>query len=455
MKLARKLLLFFLLKSSLYPIAAQNFEDCKKALSDKGIFLGKELVFFWEGDFSNPEEYKWVYSDEFSIYIDRFKQALQYQDITLVIVPLPPKPVVLHSYLDLADNYQSNYYYQGNEKAYNQFVEYFNQKGILAANVLIPIREFDWLEFGETPYYKNDIHWHPQSAKLVAQSIGKLIKQLPKYEILPKVEYQVLFKGVVKNRLLPSTEKIEKICGTPPPIEQSNMYEIASKEDLLSHHLFKEKEIYVWEVGTSYSSSIYSFNRFLSEALQLEVSSIHFGSGGLFGALEEFFITAYKKMSPKFLIWEFRFKSFADHNIESFTIRMRQIIPSVYGSCNSDNNIIMHNQVKLEEITNKITFNDRPFATVLQNINNLPIQGPNYYLNLNFSNHSIRDFNVLVKYQNGKIDNSLISRSRRMRSTGEFFLEISQNIKSNVEEVFLNLPEGAESTLEAYICKIP
>ena len=436
------LVLFTFLLSTFSSSLSQDFSHCREVLFDNGIILGKENVFFLKNSFPKIE-YAWDDS-EFLVYIKRFAQVLKQQGTNLVIVPIPPKPVVLSAYLDLVDQHKPQYDYEVSKQAYYSFVEQLNQQGILTVDVLTPIQEFDWSKSEVLPNYKNDHHWTQEAARLSAGAVAEVIQKLLPYINLPKIQVNLTFEETSRTRVIPLAEQVHKICGVQPSLENLRNYQITFEKSQVNS-LFGESGINFVEVGSSYSNPIHGFTAFLSEVLKSEVLNLYTAGGRTFGALEEYFIyESYKNDKPKFLIWEFPFIYFAQMDSNKLISRLRQIIPSAHGSCDG-NNSFANSTINLSEAIP---------ITIFENIDKFSIKGNGYYLNLFFSDLSIKRFNVAIKYRDGQLDNLSIKRSDRVKNNGKFFLEFLDDVESNVQGISLIFPENPSGNLEVYICKI-
>ena len=344
------LLLSICLLSTFSGGISQDFSHCRETLLNNGIVLGKENIFFLKASF--PEiNYAWE-DNKFFTYIKRLVLTLKQQSTDLVIVPVPPRPVVLNAYLDLLNQQEIQYDYKINEQAYFNFVEQLNKHGVFAVDVLTPLQKFDLSISESLPNLKNENHWSQEGARLSAKAVAELVQQIPLYDSLPKTRVNLAF-GENSSETRFVAEKIFKLCGTKPSPDSLKAYEVAfeKSEDDREDLLFGEDKIYVVLVGTSYSHPILAFNAFLSESLKLEVLTLPISGGGIFEALEEYFIhNGYQDNKPKFLIWEFPFIYMARITTDQFVNYLRQIIPSIYGPCDEGYSVI-NNTVDLEEFS--------------------------------------------------------------------------------------------------------
>lgn len=81
------------------------------------------------------------------------------------------------------------------------------------------------------------------------------------------------------------------------------------------------------------------------------------------------------------------------------------------------------------------------------------IQGHKFYLELEATDVSLVNFNVLFEYQNGEVERVLMRRDERIRNPGSYFLELSDVFTSALKEVRLELPMSKVGVVKARLCQ--
>ena len=191
-------------------------------------------------------------------------------------------------------------------------------------------------------------------------------------------------------------------------------------------------------VGSSYSAEPkYNFEGFLKEALSSNILNVALSGGGYNASLEAYFLSeAYNKEKPKFLIWEF-----AASMTPWDQTPLREIIPSVYGDCTSSNAIM----------ENKTTLQDGP-TSILKNTNASVDTGKDF-VSIKFADKTLLNFDLNLKFDDGKQETLKITRSERISNQGQFFLKLSEEFTGNLQEVTVIPSKKSKGAVAAKICR--
>jgi alginate biosynthesis protein AlgX len=291
------------------------------------------------------------------------------------------------------------------------------------------------LPAGESYFFKRDHHWTPAGARAAARALADLIKAQTAYAELEKMEFITSVVGEAAYTGGWGAE-VEAHCSTELPSEKMIVYETEATTQIGLFDELPPAEVVL--VGTSFSQPArepgFNFEGFLKEHLSLDVLNMAVPGGGMFASIYSYFPShEFQEHKPRFLIWELSVQSskvFFDEGV------YRQIIASLYGSC----------QGLLEESAEL-----QPRLELLANDDNLNIQGDDYYILLEFSDITLVNFEVTLLAHNGKSESLMIERSTRVINNGRFALELSN--KGQYKQTILSLPENAQGIVHARLCR--
>jgi alginate biosynthesis protein AlgX len=411
---------------------------CEEVKTDPEMWVlqGKEGWFFSVPDLSIPGSL-----DPAKSYLSRFAKTLEEHGTQLIIVMPPRRGMVYDMYFNPTDDRFRQYSTEAARNAYEQALMVIQEAGIAAPDILALMLE---RRQQEQLYFKTDHHWTFAGARLAASAVAQIIKNSEGYKILEKTPYKNLEQSTDVPFEGGWSRQIENVCRTAISTELTSKFSTEGLEDSAS--LFGDvtwPEVVL--VGTSYSKAErepgYNFDGFLKEALGLDVLNEAVTAGGPFTAIQNYLQSdGYLQHPPKYLIWEFLTPN--EGSSMASPVYYRQIIPSISGVCD-DSEIIEISEGNLTGLrTNLLNLLNKAQS----------IKGSDYFLYLELSNLTLVDFEISFQYQDDSVDSVPISRSTRVINTGTFFLELSAD-SSYLEMVNLTLPEVAQSTFKARICK--
>jgi alginate biosynthesis protein AlgX len=234
--------------------------------------------------------------------LDQLKRALQDKGTSLVMVPIPTRPLVHPQALG-----NVSYDLQRSRKAYADYLQQLRRTG-----VIVPSLEKLYNQPISKPlFFSRDHHWNHRGSRSVARYTAHAIKKSSQYTSLaPQLfESQMLNNHSNHGSL---QKAAEQICGKRYADESFKIYQTAvvglDAEADGEAGLFGEigaADIVL--VGTSNSRGKLNFNfsGFLSQYSKLNVENLAMSGGGYGGALKRYLASdEFHEQPPKFLVWE-------------------------------------------------------------------------------------------------------------------------------------------------------
>jgi len=197
-------------------------------------------------------------------------------------------------------------------------------------------------------------------------------------------------------------------------------------------------------VGTSFSAvPHFNFDGFLSEKTGLNISNRSVSGGGIYNALISYTSSKqFENTKPPLLFWET--PSSYDFNTETPTV-MRQVIPAVYGAC-TGGNVVANTSVKIQNGVPTTLFTLAPEKKVSLT---------DYYIFIDAGDRAFNQFTLIIDYDDEDGEWFTIDRSDRFDNEGRFFIELNDEIASNVVKIGIDNMPNINANLSAKICKKP
>lgn len=385
---------------------------------------------------------KYDYRDNFGhdpttlAYIKRFTDVLKAHNIRLATLVLPPRTMIYSESLISTDRpYDLGKGYTN----YLTSLEIVRELGIIAPDLATPFIE---LAKTDMVYFKRDHHWTPEAARAAAKALAESLKDDPIYQELPKQSYTTSQDGVTPLDDSTYMLRVEAVCEVEIEDEPVNVYvtELASGDDASGVSLFGDApKIPVVLAGTSHSAKeIFNFSGFLREELSTEVLNVAKESGGQFAGLMQYLPDEELRSTinePSLLIWE---REFQGSYVQPFINDLRQLIPSVYGTC-----------TKEEAVAERTVEAKGGKALDL----GLPpgIAGSNHYLVADIADLSINNPSVYLKYSSGA-EERLPLGNPRVRPK-HFFMELLGPDAGELERLTVEFPKDVFGPITLKICK--
>jgi len=353
----------------------------------------------------------------------------------------------------ILESYSHNFNYDTAFYNFKEFLHQLKSSGAIVPDIT-PLISNPPSDF----FFRRDHHWTPLGSRAIAQIVGEsLIKTIDfseftrfKYTTEPSI---IISKDGTMNRAL------LKMCGNNYGmqfIQAYNTYPKSSDND--DNALFGDNESTTDAVliGTSNSATRdddfknYNFEGFLREYLKVDIVNYALPGSGQEGSLLHYVLSDDydHNNSPKLLLWELP----ASYNLSDDKI-YRQIIPAINGGCDSTNKIMNKNTAITQPLIKDMRFE------VLTNAskNRSTLTSSRYFLQLDFSNKSFKDFYVLVYYDSGRRD-KVWFRRHNIVDGGRFFLELSKSpdlAKENLLSILIQPTEDYDNGthVEATLCE--
>jgi alginate biosynthesis protein AlgX len=426
-----------LISSITLQAAPGQFDVCAKAQAKDTLdtasfgFLtpGNNGYLFYSGDFS-PNNFA---IDGRTQYYAQLDQALKSKNIQLIISPLPSRTIVYPEVLDKSQALQSTYSTDTARENYKKSWQRLSDLGIDTTDLLSTAIKQRQTDDSKNLYFARDYHWTSEGARLYAQATAREIMKYEAYKNLSKEKFTntYLRSENAESRL---AYLLQLVCGTKTPPEKINVYETTRD----GGNLLGDDAYPVVMIGSSYSAEPkYNFEGFLKEALGSNVLNAAISGGGYNASLEAYFLSeAYNREKPKFLIWEF-----AASMTPWDQTPLREIVPSVYGDCNA--NAILEHKTNLQ---------DGP-TNVLRNTT-ANVDTSKDFVSLKFADKTLLNFDLNLKFDDGKQETVKISRSDRIPNEGQFYLKLASEFKGNLSEVTVIPSKKTQGEVSAKICRI-
>ncbi len=403
------------------------------------IYQGYDGWFFKDVDFKQ----NYLLAPETLSYLKRFNDALAAKGVQLVFMPLVSKSIMVYDKLTPEDIARLDYNYDEVAQSYKSFIQQLSNADILVPDLLTPIEKYkgDMADL----IFKIDHHWTPEGAMQDAKVIAELIKQDPAYESLPKIE--TTYTKLDEPLIVPSSMHVEasRLCTTPIPSESLNIYDFTTVTEKNADALFVDdaSASQIVLVGTSFSSvNNFKFRDFLEHKTKLGVTNYSIPGGELYISLISYLSSPYfKDEKPQYLIWESPSKY--NYN-ELHASSLRQIIPSVYGTCSGEN-LLVETSLSLDETTTQ--------KPLFDGLNDMKLMGNDYYLNLTTDNLIFNKFTLNLEYDDGDGEWFNMDHSGRYKNHGDFYLELSEDIESNLSHITIENTSEVPTNLTVKICK--
>lgn len=335
---------------------------------------------------------------------------------------------------------------RGNLAAY---LKQLRQAGALVPDVLQLVDHPPEEEY----FFRRDHHWTPAGARATAALVAQTVRQLPDYAALPHGAFAnetgiTLFKDGTLNQAL------YRLCGNHYGFQYVQGYQTVQDLDDESALFGDLPSPEVVLVGTSNSAARdtdnkqFNFDGFLKEYLQTDLINMALPGAGEYGALVEYLHSdLYREEGPpELILWELP----ANYRLESPEM-YRQLVPAIQGQCKAPRtamkrtlkNVGLHSNRRIELLSN--TGDDHQ-----------DLRDFSGYIDLRISDQTVKQFYLIVYYDNGQRDKVWIRREAIV-SGGQYYLELSRQPQlrsANILSVLIEPTETAPANtdLEVLLC---
>lgn len=354
-------------------------------------------------------------------YLTRLTDALEAQNVTLILVAQPPRGVALTA--ESLPGYDPS----AALKRYTAVRAALETTGLHVADLGAAVRD--------TPayFFRRDHHWTPAGAERSARAVAKIVRATEAYRGLEPETFVTETVGQ-EEQVGSFGEAIGRICGENPPAERLPRYRTTRQTPpqttgAAAESLFGDASAPpIALVGTSNSArQDLNFAGFLEQATGLEVLNAAAIGGGPRAALESYLRSKTFHEAPStFIVWEFA----TLFDVPQDPPFYRQLIPSVAGVCATGAATVTQLRG-----AHTLVFDDPP-------------RGRAERLYLGFSDLSLTAFELALRYQNGRNETLKVRRSGRETNDGNYSLELL----GQPARITLALPEGATGDVQARLC---
>ena len=369
-------------------------------------------------------------------YFRRFVDALKAHNIQLATLVLPPRTMIYSESLASSSRpYNLDLGYQN----YLASLEVIRELGIVVPDLATPFLE---LAKTDAVYFKRDHHWTPEAAQVAAKVLADALKDNAIYKALPKQSYVTTQKGVAPLESATYMLRVEAVCEVEIEDESVNVYvtEVSSDDATSATGLFDDAaRIPVVLAGTSHSAiETFNFAGFLQEELSSDVLNVAKSSGGQFAGLMQYLPDEELRATieePSLLVWE---REFQGSFIPPFINDLRQLIPSVYGTCSAEEAVA----IRTVEATG---------GTRLDLGLPSGITGSNHYLVAGIADLSINNPSVYFRYSSG-VEERLPLGNPRVRPK-HFFMELLGSDVGELSQLSVEFPKDVFGPITLKICR--
>ncbi len=401
---------------------------------------GKDGWFFRQGDIN---EY-------FSLlphaknYMTRLTQAFASQNTKLILLQVPPRPFSAYEHFNRTQPAQRSFNRADGMVYYKSYVKDLESTGAMVVEVTDKMEEIDPTS-GLSFFYKRDTHWTPFGSRLSAQRVAERLKSNKVYQGITPTVYKTEVTGELQMKSAIAMEA-ETLCVDKVPPETFPSYQtnaqVAKGEDALFGDVSSAPPLVL--LGSSFSAiPWFNFDGFLSEYTGLEVANFAISAGKLFNAIVSY--TSMPKdtrLNPNFVVWE----NLAHYDFNLGDAMFRQAIPAVYGECSAAE------AIKTATVNIK---SGQDEASLFQLDMAKKVSGSDYYIYLNSDNVSLSNFTLEMEYEDGDGEWFILDRRENFNNNGRFFVELSEEINSNLKTLRLIGLPSINAKIEARLCKIP
>jgi alginate biosynthesis protein AlgX len=413
-----------------------------------------DWIFRTKNDFRTD----WKIEDQTLKSILELQKAMRTHNAELILVISPVRGMVHSDALLAAD--QKKYKLDNPQQIWDNYENFINDMRVQGVNMIGLNRS----EVNDQFFYKRNHHWSSAGARATAQKVAGVVKSMPQYAKIPKINF-VSEAAPAKKYKSSYDRAFQKICGTRVPLEQAQNYTTAPTDATQSKQaLFEDKtDPQIILLGTSNSvnkSSEANFDGFLKEYLSADVLNLAVAGAGIDTSLIAYLNSdSYKNNELKIVLWEIPgYYSLDTMNNTVF----KQAIPAAYGNCepavaSADYKNIENNSPIYASLDSNTP---GPFPSD-QDPRKANLKHPNdLYLRLIFDKPMKEEFSVKFHYKNGEQGETKVvkfKRSNRYPADGNFYTLFPQMPESSeLNKIRVTLPAKIPTAnVQMQICALP
>ncbi|MBI6899608.1 hypothetical protein JET64_22620 [Pseudomonas putida] len=300
-------------------------------------------------------------------------------------------------------------------------------------------------------FFRRDHHWTPAGAEATARLMAEEIRRQPFYDSLTRKRYSTE-PGVMVPKDGTLNLALSYICGNNYGFQYVRGYQtvpVADSSDALFDEAPDPEVILVGDSNAAAredESKQFNFDGYLKQYLEADVLNYALPGVGEDGSLLEYLLSAdYKpEAPPKLIVWELP----ANYRLDS-PLMYRQLVPAIHGGCKASREIL---GTKLQRPPLKV--GER--IELLSNAGSARQAVSKGFLDIRLSDRSVKDFYLIVYYDNGARDKVWFRREAAV-SGGQYYLELSKAPEfagANLLSVFLEPTKAgtAATDVETRLC---
>lgn len=300
-------------------------------------------------------------------------------------------------------------------------------------------------------FFRRDHHWTPAGAQATARLLAEEVRRQPFYAGLTKKQYRTE-PGVMVPKDGTLNLALSYICGNNYGFQYVRGYQtipVADSSDALFTEAPEPEVILVGDSNAAAredESKQFNFDGYLKQYLGVDILNYALPGVGEDGSLLQYLLSGdYKpEAPPKLIVWELP----ANYRLDS-PLMYRQLIPAVQGGCKAAKEVL---GTRLERPALKV--GER--IELLSNAGGARQSLSSGFLDIRLSDKNVRDFYIIVYYDNGARDKVWFRREAAV-SGGQYYLELSKAPEfagANLLSVFLEPTKaGATATdVETRLC---
>jgi hypothetical protein len=401
------------------------------------MYQGHDGWFFRQGDFETLFELP----PETLELLSRVSDVLDYHGVHLILLPMLPRAIAGSEFVPNS-GMLSDIIYDPNLAAqqFDSLFESIRQKGVDAVNINTVLKADASFDKG-TYYFKRDIHWTPEGARLVAAAVAEHINGQQK-NVKKVVEFETTEEPATQLHKANFNGILNELCQSKIPPEEVRIFDTKQKVDSLDDLLGDQGDDVgepVHVVGSSYTDDVtaYNFDGFLRQFLRQNVGGFSVSGGGVD---ESIYAWAQNPSGlgkkPKFLVWEF--PDLVD--LRKLTRSMNEaIVPAIMGDC--------ANNLKVAELA---FGEDDTFELDLPGLKG---NAADYYLRYELDHKALTRFQL--KYTYGDGSHKTVPFENPSRVSG--LTKIYQTLPDGTAPVHVSLKigDGAKSAGSVKLCRYP
>lgn len=333
---------------------------------------------------------------------------------------------------------------------YDAFLGQLRSAGALVPNLTELVDQPPTQEY----FFRRDHHWTSDGARATARLVADYLLQQPVHARLASKQY-VTEDGITQYKDGTLNLAMGSLCGNDFGFQYVPGYRTVPAVNDVSALFEEQAEPEVVLLGTSNSATRdqenkqFNFDGFLKEYLSIDLLNYALPGAGEYGAMVEYLNSdSYSPDSPpKLILWELP----ANYRL-SDPLMYRQLIPAIAGQCSEQKTVLSKRQERSSlQVAERVELLSNTGAA------RKALSGYDGYLDIRIGDGNVKDFYLIVYYDNGMRDKVWVRREAIVAG-GQYYLELSKAAEfrgANLLSVFMEPTEALHTptTLEVRLCR--